>query len=341
VRTQFDSRVDKVLVDLGDKVKIGDPLLELFSNDLADAKSKYEMAVSQWTRDKAMLDTKGPLARENVIPQRNLVEVENDEAQSRLTMKLARDKLLVYGLNAKEIDAAKTEEGEQKAQMTLRSRAAGIVVERTVVQGNNYTSNDALMTIAPLDSLWVRSGVSEMDAEKIEVGEKLRIEFPFADKTIPSKVDYIDKAIDPDTRSARFRATIKNPDGKLKAKQFVRVYAEIPPKPGQTVVPRSAMVSVDRSDFVFVRKPGKFNRFERRLIFVANERNDIVIVADPTQNQRGLLPGEVVVVTGALILQQIYEDRTMTEGGLLTERPQAAAVDPHGSPRVITTSHLP
>jgi membrane fusion protein, heavy metal efflux system len=335
VRTMFDSRVDKVLVDLGATVKIGDPLLELFSNDLADAKSKYEMAVSQWTRDKAMLDYKGPLAKAGTLKANTLLEVQNDEAQSRLTMKLAMDKLLVYGLTAKEIENAKSEDGERKAQMTLRSRAAGIVVKRDVVQGNIYTASDSLLTIAPLDHLWVKGGVSELDAEKIEDGEKLRIEFPFSDTTIDAKVDYIEKAIDPDTRSARFRASIRNPNGKFKAGQFVRVYAEIPPAPGQTVVPRSAMISVDRSDYVFVRKPGKANVFERRLIFVTNERNDFVVVADPSQNQRGLKPGEVVVVTGGLILQQMYEDRTMAEGGLLTERPLEASVDPHGVNRVI------
>ena len=47
VRTQFDSRVEKVLVDLGATVKKGDPLLELFSTDLAAAKSDYEVACSQ------------------------------------------------------------------------------------------------------------------------------------------------------------------------------------------------------------------------------------------------------------------------------------------------------
>ena len=62
VRTQFDSRVDKVLVDLGTTVKQGDPLLELFSTDLAEAKSNYEAAISQWARDKKVLDYKTPLA---------------------------------------------------------------------------------------------------------------------------------------------------------------------------------------------------------------------------------------------------------------------------------------
>ncbi len=64
VRLQFDSRVDKVLVDLGSVVKKGDPLLELFSTDLAAAKSDYELAVSQWNHDKKVYDYKTPLARD-------------------------------------------------------------------------------------------------------------------------------------------------------------------------------------------------------------------------------------------------------------------------------------
>ncbi len=132
-------------------------------------------------------------------------------------MKLAKDKLLVYGLTDKEIENARNEDGVQKAKMILRSRAAGVVVERKVVTGNYYTSADLLMTIAPLDHLWVRGSVSELDADKVEVGQKLKVIFPFANRTIDAKVDYIDKAIDSDSRSAKFRTTIPNPEGKLKA----------------------------------------------------------------------------------------------------------------------------
>ena len=45
-------------------------------------------------------------------------------------MKLAKDKLLVYGLTEKEIENAKSEDGVQKARMILRSRADGVVVLR-------------------------------------------------------------------------------------------------------------------------------------------------------------------------------------------------------------------
>src|SRR5258706_8297832 len=79
VRTMFDSRVDKVLVDLGTVVKKGDPLFQLYSNTLAEAKSAYETTFSQWTRDKKVLDYKVPLAREGSLPRKDLIEVENDE----------------------------------------------------------------------------------------------------------------------------------------------------------------------------------------------------------------------------------------------------------------------
>ena len=341
VRTQFDSRVDKVLVHLGSPVKKDDPLLELFSTDLAEAKSNYEVACSQYAHDKAVLDYKTPLAKDNNLPRKELIEVENDEAQSGLKMKLAKDKLLVYGLSDKEIESAKSEDGVQKAKMILRSRAAGVVVERTVVTGNYYTSADLLMKIAPLDHLWVWGNVSEQDADQVGVDQKMKIIFPSSNLTLDAKVGYIDKAIDSESRSAKFRTTIENPDGRLKAGMFVRMSLDIPPEPGNTVIPRIAMVSVDRYDFVFVKKPGKANRFERRPIAVVKENNDVVIVVKPSPGHPGLTPGEEVVTIGSLILEQMYEDRVMTEGGLLAAGPGAGSFNSLDRPTPVVVATPP
>jgi membrane fusion protein, heavy metal efflux system len=343
VRTQFDSRVDKVLVDYGSTVKKGDPLLELFSADLAAAKSDYEAAISQWVRDKKVLDYKTPLAKNDTLPRKELIEVENDEAQSRLKMKLAKDKLLVYGLTDAEIENAKSEDGVKKAMMIMRSRADGVVVKRSAVQGNYYDSKDELMTIAPLDHLWVWGNVSELDAEKVEVGQTLKVIFPFSvsDRDVVAKVDYIDKAIAPDTRSAKFRTTIPNPGARLKAGAFVKVQVQIPPKPGRTVIPRAAMVSVDRSDYVFIRKPGKTHQYERRSIIVAKESNDVVVVAAPAEGHRELRPDEEVVTTGSLILEQMYEDRLMAEGALLVSQPGQEKLDRFRSTNIVITTGSP
>ena len=179
VRTPFDSRVDKVLVDLGSTVKTGDPLLELFSTDLAEAKSNYEAATSQWVHDKKVLDYKTPLAMANMLPRKELIEVENDEAQSRLKMKLAKDKLLVYGLTEKEIENAKKEDGVQKAKMILRSRAGGVVVQRSVVRGITTPRGRADDHRASRPSLGTGKRQRARRRES-QVGAEAESDFPFA-----------------------------------------------------------------------------------------------------------------------------------------------------------------
>ena len=323
VRSQFDCRVDKVLVDLGSVVKVGDPLLELFSTDLAVAKNDYETAVSQHARDKKVLDYKSPLAETNAIPRKDLIEAQNDEAKSLLQMKLAKDKLLVFGLTEKEISDVPNEDGVKKAKMMLRARAAGFVIKRSAVPGVSYDSKDELMQIAPLDHLWVRGNVSELDADKVQKDQKLRVVFPYSSLSLDAKVEYIDKAIDMETRSAKFRASIPNPEGRLKAGMFVRVLLEVSPKPGQTVIPRGAMVSVDRVDYVFAKLPGQEGyKFERRPIIAAIENNDFVVVSRPTQGDPELKAADEVVATGSLILEQMYEDRVTVEGEFVSTQPE-------------------
>ncbi len=321
VRPVFDCRIEKVLVNVGTAVKVDDPLLEVFSTELAQARSDYETAVSQWTRDKKVLDYKAPLAQSETIPRKELIEIENDEAKSRLQMKLARDKLLIYGLTDKEIEAAGGD-GIEKARMILRSRAEGVVIKRTVVAGNYYDAKDELMQIAPLDHLLVRGGVSELDADKVEVGQTLHVVFPYSDQTVAARVAYIDKAIDPATRAASFRALIPNPDQRFKAGMFIRILLEIPPATGETLIPRESAVSVDRLFFVFVKTPGTQGQFERRKIFVGRESSDWVIVAPRTEEHPGLAVGDEVATTGSLILEQMYETQLVASGAISHERPR-------------------
>jgi RND family efflux transporter MFP subunit len=233
VHAPFDSRVDVVLVDLGSTVKKGGPLLEIFSADLAEAKSNYETATSQWAHDKNVLEYKTPLAQANTLPTKELMDARNKEAQSRLNKKLARDKLLVYGLTDSEIENASKEDGVQKARMTLRSRADGVVVQRNAIKGNYYTTADALMTIAQLDHLWVRGSMSESESDKVAIGQKVTVRFPFDDRQIDARVEYIDAQVDEQTHTVKFRTTIPNPEGRLKAGMFVRMAVESPASEGR------------------------------------------------------------------------------------------------------------
>jgi cobalt-zinc-cadmium efflux system membrane fusion protein len=239
VRSQFDCRIDKVLVDLGQAVKKGDPLLELFSTDLAAAKNDFETTRSQHNRDLKVLNFKAPLVKAGNLPAKELIEAESDEEKSRIAMRVANYKLLFFGLSDEEIGKVANEDGLQKAKLIVRSRADGIVIKRSVVQGNFYGAKDELMRIAPLDRLWVQGRVNEQDAEKVKLGQRLKIVFPFSQQNIDAKVEYINMAIEPESGSAMFRSSIPNPQGRFKPGMFVRLLLELPPMPALTAEPRT------------------------------------------------------------------------------------------------------
>src|SRR5262249_14877250 len=162
---------------------------------------------------------------------------------------------------------------------------------------------DVLMEIAPLDHLWVWVNVYELDQNKVSMGQTMVIQFPFLPQRINGKVDFVASEVSQDTRAVRVRATIPNRDASLKSQMLVTAMLEIPPVPGQTVIPRLAMVSISGGEYVFVRKPGPSgsgpsdgsDSFERRKVDVAQENTDNVVVA------RGLKAGEEVVTNGSLI----------------------------------------
>jgi cobalt-zinc-cadmium efflux system membrane fusion protein len=306
IRPMFRGRADKVHVAIGQAVEPGDPLIELFSTELAEAKGQYETASSQWTRDRRVLDYRAPLARGDTLPRRELIDLENVEAQSRLKMKLARDKLSLYGLTAAEIARIEHEEGEHKARLTLRSPAGGIVISRDVASGNLYDPGDTLLVIAPPDRLWVWGHVPESDIDRIRVGQPWEILFPDLDSGLRATIEILDAQVDPGTRAMRIRTSIPNPGHRLKSDMLVRGTLEVPPLPGHVVIPRTALIVGDGPDHVFVKVPGAAGKFERRTVRIAHERRGHVVI------DQGLRAGEEVVLAGSLILAQTYEDLRST-----------------------------
>ncbi len=309
VRSRFNCLVNKVFVHIGSIVKKGDPLIELFSTDLAEAKSQYEEREAQWRHDKAQLDRLAPLYAQQAVSEREFFDAQNDEQKSRLEFKLARDDLIVFGLDEQEIAQMATEDGPHKAMLTLRSPVEGQVIDRAVVEGSLYDPTTILLMIAPTDRLWVLGNVYESDQNKVAVGQGWEIRFPFLPNVIEAKVEHIDSRIDPVNRTMPIRCTIANPEGRFKADMLVQSRVAIPPTAGQTVIPRTAVVFQEAVPYVYVRAQDGKNRIERREVLVSQEFHDEAILS------RGLSPGEQVVTRGSLLCAQMFENQFMAARG--------------------------
>lgn len=308
-RLMFKGRVDKVYKTVGQTVKKRDPLIDLYSTELAEAKSAYEIKRIQWTYDKNLLDARERLVKGQSIAQQLFAETQNNEMKSRRDFEVARDKLLVYGLSEAEVEAVKDQAGSQKARMTLRSPADGIVIARDVVVGNLYDEDDTLLVVAPLDHLWVWGNVFESDLDLVRLGQSWEVHFPFLNHKLKGEVEYISNRVDPGTHAVRIRTSVPNPEGRLKADMLVRGLLDVPPVTGWTVIPRTALVVADRQYFVFVKVPRKADAYERRTVRVAQEKEDHVVV------ENGLRAGEEVVSVGSLLLAQLYDDLKTVQTG--------------------------
>jgi membrane fusion protein, heavy metal efflux system len=330
VRPRFDTLVEKVLVELGQKVQKGQPLLDLFSTELAAAKNDFQTAYVQWQHDLTLRMVREELAKTEAISKQVLTDIRNDENKSRLAVTTARQKLVVFEVPKQQIDELiknlnpadlpdkdAIHSFNDKAKMTRLSLVDGIVVLRDVVPGNLYDTNDVLMVIAPLEHLIVKLNVYEADQAEVKMGQHMEIHFPYLNRTILGTVQYVATEVSKDTRTILIRASIPNIDGELKSDMLVRATLDIPPVKGQTVIPRSAVVVMSGHEFAFVRKSPASSKdieqFERREIVIVEERSDHVVIAS------GAKAGEEVASRGSLILAQLYEDQQTVATGMPME----------------------
>lgn len=306
IRPLFRGRVDRVYAKVGQLVKKGEPLIEFYSTDLAEAKNACEIERIQWVYSANLLKVRENLSKTNAVSRQSYLEAQNEEMKNLREYEVARDKLLVYGLTEDEVAKVKDEIGSQKARMTFRSPASGIVIFRDVVPGNVYGDADTLLVIEPLDHLWVWGNVFESDLGLIKLGQSWEIQFPFQTARLHGKVEYISNNVDPGTHAVRVRTSIANSDGRIKSDMLVRGSLDIPPDPNRTVVHRSALVVNAGTFYVYVKLPGSSPRYRRVRVAVAQEKDDHAVI------ESGLKSGDEVVTVGALILDQMFDNAQVT-----------------------------
>jgi len=311
----FKGRVEKVYVSVGDQVAQGQPLVDLYSAELAQAKTNYEIERSQWEYVHRLLEVRTQLRASNAISEQLLLDTQNDELKQRHEYDIALEKLILYGLSDTEITAVEQEKGAQRARLTVRSPANGIVINRNAVTGNIYNESDVMMVVAPNDHLWVWGNVFEYDLAKVHQGQKWDIKFGSRKDRISGTLEYVSPNVDPQSHAVKIRTTIPNPDGLLKADMLVDGYLQIQPEPNYVSIPRLAMIVVDGGCFAFTRLPNEPGKFQRHIVHVVHEREDQVILKD------GLAIGEKVVVIGGLILQQLYEENEVLAHGRVARAP--------------------
>ena len=273
-------------VRVADRVARGETLAFIRSRDAAAALNEHAEAMKDrdlaaktyaMTRDLYAHDAASKMALDQS-------ESDLDKAKARLA-RTSRS-LAVLGL----------EPNSSEPLIPLRSSMGGVVVARSVTEGQ-LVQGDAtpLFEIADLSAVWVLADVFERDVSRIRPGETADVTTSaYPNVVFPAIVARVSEGIDATTRTAKVRLVIANGDGRLKPEMFASVRVNIGENENALTIPVTALLVEDGKTYVFTRSgPSSFQRRE--------------VVTEPGRNGRvrvknGLVPGESIVVDGALLL---------------------------------------
>ena len=280
-------RVTELMVQLGERVTQGQELAVIDSGDLAQAYADAEKAKSVLTLTKKALDRQMGLEKAGGAAIKDREQAQSDYIQAVAELERSESRLRAIGIPA--------DQKQESRLLTLKAPAAGSIIDLQVARGaflNDPTA--AIMTIADLGTVWVTANVPESDTANVRKGQDVDVVFPaYPGEVFAGKVLFVSDILDPDTRRTKVRIAFDNPDVRLKPNMFADA-TFLAPRQKVPVIPTQAVILKNENDRVFVEVAPW--TYEARPVEVSFQQGDRSIV------QRGLKPGERVVIKGGVLL---------------------------------------
>lgn len=194
LRTELSARVEgwvenQSITAVGDEVKAGDKLFDLFSP---------ELIVSQ--RDYLTASRQGGASRKNITRR-----------------------LLSFGVQQQAIDLL-DKQNEVMQNLPFYAEQDGTVAELNVTPGTYVKRGMTIAKIQDYSTVWIMVNVAENDMPFITRDTKANVYFPnHPGKTLNATVDYIYPMINSQTRTGRIRLVVDNKNGDLRPGTFADV----------------------------------------------------------------------------------------------------------------------
>jgi cobalt-zinc-cadmium efflux system membrane fusion protein len=297
VLAPFSGPVSRLLVSLGEHVKLGAPLAIVDSPDFAAAIGAYRKAIATAQTLRRLADLDKDLTAHNGVSKREADQAETDAVNAEADREAALQSLVSLQVPADTIKAIQEGRSVSRVDGVIRAPVAGTVVEKLITPGELLQAGTTpCFTVADLSRVWVLAQVFGADLEGVRVGDSADIVTGVGEKTFSGTVDNIAALVDPDTRSVAVRVVAKNPADFLKKQMYVRVQIHAQEQSSGTLIPVSAVLRDDVNlPFVYaVQSDGSFARQHVTLAYRTGDQYDIA---------EGLKTGDEIVVDGGLFVQ--------------------------------------
>lgn len=316
VYAQISGAVERIIVDLGDRVKVGQPLLQINEADFQLQVQKAE-AILQQTRTRlgaldgrdVLSDDQQPVVRQAkanyddaALWYERMQNLYKEGAVSRNDVDTAmakRDALKAALDNALgQVRALRDQLREQQAALDLarrnlqytviRASIDGSIKERNVSVGQYIAGgsmqNTKLLTLVRDNPLKLKASVPERFQGQIRPGQEVKVQVEaYPGREFNGSVKRIGPAVFTDTRTFPIEARVANHEGLLKPGSFGKARLQIRVDRGIPFVAEDAVYYYVGITKAFVVKDGVV---EERQITVGERQDGLVEIVE------GLKPGE-------------------------------------------------
>ncbi|RBP45386.1 RND family efflux transporter MFP subunit [Roseimicrobium gellanilyticum] len=207
--------IRKIQVEEGDRIKEGQPLVNLQSEKQQLAVERYEQMIS-----KAQFDY-------------NAAKRLFDQNVS------SRDDALAKEVELKRLQAELSIAKAELAEREILSPLTGVVVRKFKESGESISENDPILQVMTTDQVLLLFHLEASQLPAISLGQEFAVQFPEMPnvKSLKAKVNFIDPEVDARSGLFRVRLLLDNKEGTIRP--GLRVQAAFPPPPGKTAPAQS------------------------------------------------------------------------------------------------------
>ncbi len=306
VTTKYSGWVEKVYVNyVGEPVKKGDPLFEVYSPELVQTGQE-------------LLSARAYASRLEDAP-------EGARERARALHEAARTRLSYWDVSPEQI-AEIERSGEVLRTLQVVAPASGLVMKRMPgLEGMAVKPGMEAYHIADLSSLWLSVEVFEDQVALVREGTPASITLPyFPGEEFRGRVRFVEPELSASTRTLSVKLEVPNRGGRLRAGMFATVRFTPVAARGAVTVPSHAVLRTGRRTVV-VEALGN-GRFAPREVTLGHESRGVVEVLE------GLEEGQRVVTSAQFLLdsEASLQEAVQKMIAAASEAPQAAEPMQHG-----------
>lgn len=267
------------------------------SKDGAVAGRQVVEAQSDRDAAKAVLESMLEQVSQDVRQAIQLSEQAVEEARASVTVAEANLRILGYtNEELKKIDPV--QDGETLAHYVITAPFDGTVISKDVVMMERVGTEQQILTIADLSTVWVTGDIyesqlpilSQLADQTIEISSSA-----FPGRTLEARIFYTGDVVQDATRTIALRAVAENAEGLLKPGMFITLNLPRLQSAEVLQVPASAIQDHEGRPFVFVQTGDEL--FQRKDVAIGRRNRDSVEILS------GISAADQVVSGGGFALK--------------------------------------